>query len=103
MQAKDRIIVAVDVDHPDKAIELVKKLGPVVGSFKIGLELITAMLASILAPLEEQEALSNAKNIREFFPPSWTTVLLGRKVQRHSQHSRCGRQGSRPHNQGGHV
>ena len=73
MQAKDRIIVAVDVDHPDKAIELVKKLGPLVGSFKIGLELITAMLASILV-MDEQAALANVKNIRELFR------LLGRKI-----------------------
>ncbi|MDE2188354.1 MAG: orotidine-5'-phosphate decarboxylase [Patescibacteria group bacterium] len=72
MQAKDRIIVAVDVDHPDKAIELVTKLGPKVGSFKIGLELITAMLASVLV-MDEQEALANAKRVRELFQ------LLGRQ------------------------
>ena len=72
MLAKDRIIVAVDVDHPNKAIELVTKLGPKVGSFKIGLELITAMLASILVG-DEQEALANAKRVRELFR------LLGRQ------------------------
>ncbi len=72
MQAKDRIIVAVDVDHPDKAITLVTKLGPIVGSFKIGLELITAMLASILVG-DEQTALTNAQRIRELFR------LLGRQ------------------------
>lgn len=72
MQAKDRIIVAVDVDHPDKAIKIVTELSPFVGSFKIGLELITAMLASILV-LDEAEALMNAKKVREFFR------LLGRQ------------------------
>ncbi|MBI2474738.1 MAG: orotidine 5'-phosphate decarboxylase, partial [Candidatus Taylorbacteria bacterium] len=44
MQSKDRIIVALDVDSPDKALVLVEKLAPVVGCFKIGLEFITAML-----------------------------------------------------------
>lgn len=72
MQSKDRIIVAVDVDHPDKAIGLVTMLGPLVGSFKIGLELITAMLASILVEVE-QTALENAKKVRGLFQ------LLGRQ------------------------
>src|SRR3989344_1055180 len=73
MQAKDRIIVAVDVDHPAKAIELVTKLSPVVGSFKIGLELITAMLASILVQ-DYAVAQSNRQKIRELFE------LLGRQL-----------------------
>ncbi len=40
---KDRIIVALDVDAPDKAAALVLELAPHVGCFKIGLELITAI------------------------------------------------------------
>lgn len=66
MQAKERIIVALDVDHPDKATALVKMLGALVGSFKIGLELITAMLASVLVA-DEEEALANMKSVRELF------------------------------------
>ena len=66
MKAKDRIIVAVDVDSPQKAAKLVSLLGPHVGSFKIGLELITALLVSILV-LDEEEALKNCKLVREFF------------------------------------
>lgn len=42
-QAKDRIIVALDVDNLDKARSLVETLAPYVGCFKIGLELITAV------------------------------------------------------------
>jgi len=72
MLAKDRIIVAVDVDHPEKAIEIVKTLLPDVGSFKIGLELITAMLASTLVN-EEAKAIDNLRLIRTLF------VLLGRQ------------------------
>ena len=40
--AKDRIIVALDVDSLEKARPLVAKLAPHVGRFKIGYELIVA-------------------------------------------------------------
>lgn len=43
MKARDRIIVALDVDSLDKAKSLVEQLAPYVGAFKIGLELITAV------------------------------------------------------------
>jgi len=43
MEAKDRIIVALDVDSLDKAKFLVKSLAPHVGCFKVGLELLTAV------------------------------------------------------------
>ena len=42
MDAKDKIIVALDVNSLDKAISLVESLAPYVGCFKVGLELITA-------------------------------------------------------------
>lgn len=41
-RAKQRIILALDVDTLDKALDLVKRLHPYVGTFKIGLELLTA-------------------------------------------------------------
>lgn len=43
MEAKDRIIVALDVDSLDKAKSLIESLAPHVGCFKIGLELLTAV------------------------------------------------------------
>lgn len=43
MDAKDRIIVALDVDNLDEASSLVKTLSPYVGCFKVGLELITSV------------------------------------------------------------
>lgn len=43
MEAKNRVIVALDVDSLDKAVGLVKQLYPYVGGFKIGLELITSV------------------------------------------------------------
>lgn len=66
MLAKDRIIVAVDVDNPTKAIALLILLKAYVGSFKIGLELITALLISMLV-LDKKEALKNLGLVREFF------------------------------------
>ncbi len=42
MEAKDRIIVALDVDSLEKAKPLVESLVPHVGCFKVGLELLTA-------------------------------------------------------------
>lgn len=41
MKAKDRIIVALDVDDLSKALDLVEKLRIYTGLFKIGLELLT--------------------------------------------------------------
>lgn len=43
MDAKNRIIVALDVDNLDKAKSLVESLAPHVGCFKGGLELLTAV------------------------------------------------------------
>lgn len=42
-KAKDRVIVALDVDSLEKAQALVKSLAPYVGCFKVGLELLTAV------------------------------------------------------------
>lgn len=42
MEAKEKIIVALDVDSLDKALKLVKELHPYVGYFKVGLELLTS-------------------------------------------------------------
>ncbi len=43
MEAKDKIIVALDVDDLDKAKSLVESLAPHVWCFKVGLELLTAV------------------------------------------------------------
>lgn len=47
MEAKERIIVALDTNDLERAVELVDKLYPYVGLFKIGLELTTSVLANI--------------------------------------------------------
>jgi len=55
MKAKDKIIVALDVDTPEKALNLVKDLKSYVGCFKIGLQFITAMLKSVIVPITGNE------------------------------------------------
>lgn len=42
MEAEERIIVALDVDNLDRALEFVEELYPYVGYFKVGLELLTS-------------------------------------------------------------
>lgn len=46
MEAKDRIIVALDVDSLGKAKSLVESLAPHVGCFKVGLELLMSVGSS---------------------------------------------------------
>jgi len=67
METKDRIIVALDVDHPKKAIALVNNLSPYVGYFKIGLQMTYVMLSQIIVPENEEEAIENLRVIRELF------------------------------------
>lgn len=66
MEAKDRIILPLDVDSIPKAIALVKQLKDYVGPFKVGLELIYSMLASLLVK-DGAEAVGNLNQIRELF------------------------------------
>ncbi|MBI4085347.1 MAG: orotidine-5'-phosphate decarboxylase [Candidatus Liptonbacteria bacterium] len=67
MNAKDRIIVALDVDNLDRAKSLVEMLTDYVGGFKLGLGLIYLILASIVAPKDDEEAQANFRKIRELF------------------------------------
>ncbi len=43
MQAKDRIVLALDVDTPEKALSLVKDLKDYVGVFKVGMQLFNSV------------------------------------------------------------
>jgi len=67
MEPKDRIIVALDVDATDKALDLVLKLSPHVGYFKIGLEFITSMLVQLLTAGSEMEANFKLNKLRALF------------------------------------
>lgn len=67
MEAKDRIIVALDVASPEQALGLIEELKEYVGCFKIGLRFINAMLASITTPKNLSEARKNLSSIRRLF------------------------------------
>lgn len=80
MEAKDRIIVALDVDEPGKAIFLVKELSPHVRCFKIGLQLIYAMLRSIIVPFKPGEVFNNVNEIKELFESLDKNILWDGKL-----------------------
>lgn len=67
MEAKNRIILPLDVDSVAKATGLVRQLAPYVGLFKLGLELINTMLASLIVPKNNEDAGANLREIRELF------------------------------------
>jgi orotidine-5'-phosphate decarboxylase len=52
MQAKDRVIVALDVDNLDRAFELIDILSPEVGVFKIGIAPFTGFGQALLEKLK---------------------------------------------------
>jgi orotidine-5'-phosphate decarboxylase len=53
LRAKDKIIVALDVASPEKASDLVQRLGGNVGWFKVGLQLFTAMGPPIVEEIKK--------------------------------------------------
>ena len=56
MEAKDRIICALDVDNAFRALQLVEMLRDHVGVFKVGLELISAAGTGIVEKLQDAGA-----------------------------------------------
>jgi orotidine-5'-phosphate decarboxylase len=54
--SKERIIVALDVDTAEKAVDLVKKLKGEVGAFKVGLELFNSTGPSIFSAIKSAGA-----------------------------------------------
>jgi orotidine-5'-phosphate decarboxylase len=56
LEAKDRIICALDVDNAYRAIQLVSQLESQVGVFKVGLELVTATGVEIFDKLRDAGA-----------------------------------------------
>lgn len=66
MEARDRIIVAGDVDSPVKALELHQSFRPRLVRMKFGLEFITRTLA-LLAGADSEEAQRQLQALRELF------------------------------------
>ena len=67
MEAKDRLIVGLDVDTLYRAEFFVRLLKDEVGGFKIGNELALAMLKSVINPATDEMAIYNALSIRRIF------------------------------------
>lgn len=53
MQAKDRIILALDVDSRREALNLVKELAPYVGMFKVGMQLYNSTGPAIVSAIND--------------------------------------------------
>lgn len=66
MEPKDRIIVALDVDEPSRALEIVETLSEHVGAFKIGLEFINATFVRLISH-EWEKAHALHKELRRLF------------------------------------
>jgi len=67
MDAGKKIILPLDVDTIGRATELVEQLAPHVGVFKLGLEFTNSMMASVISPPLEEEAMANLRSIRKSF------------------------------------
>ena len=67
MKAEDKIIVALDVNNPEEALDLVQKLESYVGYFKVGLEFINSMLALLVTASDLGNATKELIAIRELF------------------------------------
>lgn len=67
MEAKDRIIIALDVDDPEKAIEIVEQLSGHVGLFKVGLQLIYTIFVGLVASPTQEIAEGNLRISRKLF------------------------------------
>ncbi|MCX6797424.1 MAG: orotidine 5'-phosphate decarboxylase, partial [Candidatus Doudnabacteria bacterium] len=65
-KARSCIIVALDVDTVDKAIQLVSKLKGKVRGFKVGFEFIYSMFVTLMIATEES-AHSTLDQLRELF------------------------------------
>ena len=53
MQAKDRIILALDVDTEKQALSLVEQLSPTIGVFKVGMQLYNSCGPQIVEKINQ--------------------------------------------------
>jgi len=80
MGVKDRIIVALDVDDLQNALELVGGLKNHVGYFKVGLQLIYECLAGIICPELERKAVSHLVQVRRLFNAIGEQLFMDTKL-----------------------
>lgn len=63
MDPRERIAVALDVKTVPEALRLVEELAPYVGTFKIGLEFLTATYASLMTSERPDELLKDLRSL----------------------------------------
>ena len=79
MDAKKRIIVALDVNDFGKAVELIENLSPYVGGFKVGLEFVYAVLGRIIS-CNDKTVRHNAEMLRLLFKETRGKLFLDVKL-----------------------
>lgn len=79
MEAKEKIIVALDVSDVKKASDLVEQLAPHVGMFKIGLEFIYHSFRALLAP-ESDDSAYTLRDVRRLFRVLDGNIFLDTKL-----------------------
>lgn len=67
MDAKNKIIVALDTNTLDATESLIEQLAPCVGYFKIGLKFIYSLLLGSVLTANEGVAIGNLESIRRIF------------------------------------
>jgi orotidine-5'-phosphate decarboxylase len=67
MEAKNRIIVALDVMDAGRATALAEELEPYVGGFKLGLEFITGSYVDLITHMSAQAVAERLSQLRELY------------------------------------
>lgn len=89
MEAKDRIIVALDVDDVEEATALVGKLRAFVGGFEIRMELLAAMLLSVFTPEYPAQVHLRLLKINELFSLFGCNALQALQLVRETKGAGC--------------
>jgi orotidine-5'-phosphate decarboxylase len=87
MESRERIIVALDKGDPRELLQLALTLQPYVGCFKIGLQFIYSMVASIVLPIDGEVLFANVGAIRDFFEVTRGKLFWDGKNQGHPEYN----------------
>ncbi len=80
MDARSRIIVALDASDVADAIQLVENLEPYVGGFKLGLEFITSSYVQLIARPSDEETTQRLRRLRELYARIGNKLMWDGKV-----------------------
>ena len=80
-EAKDRIILALDVDSLEEARGLVQELKEHVGVFKVGLQLFSAVGPDVFKMIEDEGAKCYFDG-KFYFPSCWRKIFIRKLVKK---------------------